>query len=68
MEGGKAEIGLQSVGPSNPFFGLQGSDNMIVLTTERYHSNPLVIRGPGAGADVTAAGVFSDIILITQSI
>ena len=68
MEGGKAKIGLQSVGPSNPFFGLQGSDNMIVLTTERYHSNPLVIRGPGAGADVTAAGVFSDIILITQSI
>lgn len=68
MEGGKAAIGLQSVGPSNPFYGLQGSDNMIVLTTDRYHSNPLVIRGPGAGADVTAAGVFSDIILITQSI
>ncbi|MEY3052572.1 MAG: hypothetical protein RLY31_2357 [Bacteroidota bacterium] len=59
-----AFIGLQNVDASHPFFSLSGSDNMIVFTTERYKDRPLVIRGPGAGAEVTAAGVFSEIIRI----
>ena len=64
MEDGKAAISLRAVGPGSPFYSLEGSDNMIVFTTKRYHARPLVIRGPGAGAEVTAGGVFSDIISI----
>ena len=64
MTGEKATISLQSVGPDSPFYSLQDSDNMIVITTKRYHTTPLVIRGPGAGAEVTAGGVFADIISI----
>jgi len=64
LEGGKTKIGLTSVDDSHPFYSLAGSDNIILLTTERYHERPMVIRGPGAGAEVTAAGVFSDIIRI----
>src|SRR5690606_688485 len=62
LEGGKAKVGLNAVDSSHPFYSLNGSDNMILFTTERYHEFPMVIRGPGAGADVTAAGVFADII------
>ncbi len=64
IESGQATVGLQSVGVENPFYHLDGSDNMIVFTTERYHARPLVIKGPGAGAEVTAAGVFAEIITI----
>ena len=64
VEGGKATIGLQTVDASNPFCHLDGSDNMIVFTTERYRERPLVVRGPGAGAEVTAAGIFAEIIAI----
>jgi len=60
-------IELQSVGKDHPFYQLSGSDNMIVFTTERYRSNPLVVKGPGAGAEVTAAGVFAEIISIGSS-
>ncbi|MEZ5058446.1 MAG: bifunctional aspartate kinase/homoserine dehydrogenase I [Saprospiraceae bacterium] len=60
----KATISLQEVGPDNPFFNLNGSDNMIVFTTERYKERPLVVRGPGAGAEVTAAGVFAEVVRI----
>lgn len=60
----KVKIGLSSVGQAHPFYSLSGSDNIILLTTARYHERPMVIRGPGAGADVTAAGVFADIIRI----
>ena len=59
---GVAKIGLQAVDAQNPFFGLSGSDNMIVLYTKRYNETPLVIRGPGAGAEVTAAGLLAEII------
>lgn len=61
---GKATVSLASVGKDHPFYSLKGSDNIILLTTERYHDRPMVIRGPGAGAGVTAAGVFADIIRI----
>ena len=64
VEGKKATIGLEKVDASNPFYHLDGSDNMIVFTTERYRERPLVVRGPGAGAEVTAAGVFAEIITI----
>jgi bifunctional aspartokinase / homoserine dehydrogenase 1 len=62
LENGKAKVGLNSLDSSHPFFVLKGSDNMILFTTERYHDFPMIIRGPGAGADVTAAGVFADVI------
>lgn len=64
LDNGNASIGLQSVDADHPFYGLSGSDNMIIFTTERYKERPLVIRGPGAGAEVTAAGVFAEIITI----
>ncbi len=62
LEDGKVEITLQMVDDSHPFFALSGSDNIISFTTDRYKDRPLVIKGPGAGAEVTAAGVFADII------
>jgi len=64
LENGKAKVGLNSLPISHPFSGLGGSDNMILLTTDRYRDRPMIIRGPGAGADVTAAGVFADVIRI----
>lgn len=64
LEDGKAEIGLRSLPASHPFYGLEGSDNMILLTTDRYYDRPMIIRGPGAGAEVTAAGVFADVIRV----
>jgi len=64
LENGQTDIRLASIGEMHPFYSLAGSDNIILLTTERYHERPMVIRGPGAGAEVTAAGVFADIIRI----
>ena len=64
LDNGKAKIAMQAVDSSHRFYALDGSDNMIVFTSERYQARPLVIRGPGAGAAVTAAGVFAEIITI----
>jgi bifunctional aspartokinase / homoserine dehydrogenase 1 len=64
LRDGKVSVELGGVNDQHPFYGLSGSDNIILLTTERYHERPMVIRGPGAGAAVTAAGVFADIIRI----
>lgn len=64
LENGKTSIELLTVDESHPFYALAGSDNMIVFTTDRYKENPLVVRGPGAGAEVTAAGVFAEIVKI----
>jgi aspartokinase/homoserine dehydrogenase 1 len=66
MEEGKVSVGLQKVGSSHPFYHLEGSNNVILITTERYNEYPMVIKGYGAGAEVTAAGVFSDIIGIAN--
>ncbi len=66
MNNGRASVGLESVDQTNPFFALDGSDNMISFTTDRYLERPLVIKGPGAGAEVTAAGVFAEIISISH--
>ena len=62
LSDGKASAGLQEVPSTHPLGSTKGSDNIIVFTTERYHNTPLVVQGPGAGADVTAMGVFSDIL------
>jgi len=62
LENGKVAITLQMVDDNHPFYMLSGSDNIISFTTDRYKERPLVIKGPGAGAEVTAAGVFADII------
>lgn len=66
LDRGKAEVGLQRVGMSHPFYSLEGSNNVILITTERYKEYPMIIKGYGAGADVTAAGVFADIISIAN--
>ena len=66
MEEGKTSVGLAAVDERHPFYDLEGSNNIILLTTERYKQYPMMIRGYGAGADVTAAGVFADIISIAN--
>ncbi len=65
-ENGQCEVGLEEVGQSHPFYDLEGSNNIIQITTERYNEYPMIIKGYGAGASVTAAGVFSDIISIAN--
>jgi aspartokinase/homoserine dehydrogenase 1 len=66
MENGKCEVGLHEVDNLHPFYDLQGSNNIILITTERYNEFPMMIKGYGAGAGVTAAGVFSDIMSIAN--
>lgn len=66
MEYGKCSISLCEVGKYHPFYNLQGSNNIILLTTERYKEYPMMIQGYGAGAAVTAAGVFADIMSIAN--
>ena len=60
------EVALREVERGHPFYDLEGSNNIIMITTERYNKHPMVIKGYGAGADVTAAGVFADIISIAN--
>ncbi|HEX9037642.1 MAG TPA: bifunctional aspartate kinase/homoserine dehydrogenase I [Ktedonobacterales bacterium] len=67
VEDGAAHVQLQSVALDSPFARLSGADNMIAFTTRRYHDRPLVVQGPGAGAEVTAAGVLADILRVAQS-
>ncbi|PWJ44977.1 bifunctional aspartate kinase/homoserine dehydrogenase I [Sediminitomix flava] len=64
LENGQASVNLEAVDQSHPFYHLSGSDNMIAFTTKRYLNEPLIIKGPGAGAEVTAAGVFAEVISI----
>ena len=66
MEEGACSVSLQEVDARHPFFNLEGSNNIILLTTERYHDYPMMIQGYGAGASVTAAGVFADIMSIAN--
>ncbi|MGB2913785.1 MAG: ACT domain-containing protein, partial [Pyrinomonadaceae bacterium] len=67
FDDGKASVGLQSIGPEHNFANLSGKDNAVLFYTNRYADQPLVIKGAGAGADVTAAGVFADIIRAARS-
>ena len=66
LDNGKMNVGLQAVDATHPFYQLEGSNNVILITTERYKEYPMVIKGYGAGASVTAAGVFADIISIAN--
>ncbi len=66
LEQGKARIELISVDRNHPSYDLDGSNNIILLTTERYNELPMVIKGYGAGADVTAAGVFADLMRVVN--
>ncbi|MDC9722961.1 MAG: bifunctional aspartate kinase/homoserine dehydrogenase I [Urechidicola sp.] len=63
-DNGKAKVGLQHIPSDHPFYNLDGSDNIVLFFTERYSEQPLIIKGAGAGADVTASGLFADIIRI----
>jgi aspartokinase/homoserine dehydrogenase 1 len=65
-ENGKAKIGLQEVDSRHPFYDLEGSNNLVMYTTERYNEFPMLIKGYGAGASVTAAGVFADLIKVSN--
>lgn len=66
LDNGVVSTGLQEVGEEHPFYSLEGSNNVILITTERYKEYPMEIKGYGAGAEVTAAGVFADIISIAN--
>ena len=66
MEEGKTRVALETVDATHPFYPLEGSNNIILLTTERYHDYPMMIRGYGAGAGVTAAGVFANIMQVSH--
>jgi len=66
MENGKFSVSLKTVGNLHSFYVLDGSNNIVLLTTERYHEHPMLIQGYGAGAGVTAAGVFADIMSIAN--
>ena len=66
MEMGKTKVSLEAVSEHHPFYGLEGSNNIVLLTTERYKEYPMLIQGYGAGAGVTAAGVFANIMSIAN--
>ena len=66
FENGSAEVGLQEVDAKHPFYDLEGSNNMVIYSTERYREFPMLIKGYGAGAEVTAAGVFADLIRVSK--
>jgi len=65
---GRASVGLVSPEPGHASLHSQLTDNLVVFRTRRYASNPLVVQGPGAGPEVTAAGVFGDILAIAQAL
>ena len=59
-------VGIEAVPQSSPMGGLRGTANQVAIYSKRYKTNPLVVTGPGAGADVTAAGVLNDIVAVTM--
>ena len=64
LENRKAKVGIQLVKEGHDFYNLEGSDNIILFYTNRYKEQPLIVKGAGAGAEVTASGIFADIIRI----
>jgi aspartokinase/homoserine dehydrogenase 1 len=68
IEGARARVELLAVGETHPFFHLKGTENCIILTTNYYQQLPMVIKGPGAGVDVTAAGLLADIVRIADDV
>ena len=63
---GKGSVGLAEISANHPFYNIEGSNNIVLLTTERYREYPMLIQGYGAGAEVTAAGVFADIMRVAN--
>jgi aspartokinase/homoserine dehydrogenase 1 len=68
IEEGSAKLSLRGEDPGSPFLSLTDADNIVVITSDRYSSLPMVIKGPGAGAQVTAGGVFADIVRIARTL
>ena len=66
-ENGKAAVGLQHINPEHDFYHLYGKDNIVLFYTNRYPQQPMVVKGAGAGAEVTASGVFADIIRASRT-
>ncbi len=66
LEDGKAKVGMVEVDKTHPFYELEGSNNIILIWSENYNLHPMQIKGYGAGADVTASGVFADIIKVAN--
>jgi aspartokinase/homoserine dehydrogenase 1 len=66
LDSGKAKVELVTVNQDHPSFYLEGSNNIVLLTTERYRELPMVIKGYGAGAEVTAAGIFADLMRVVN--
>ena len=67
LNDGKASVGLEEIPEGHPFYNLEGKDNIVMFYTKRYPEQPMIIKGAGAGADVTAAGLFADIIRIANN-
>lgn len=67
FDGESARVGLKEIEESHPFYNLEGKDNIVLFYTDRYSDQPLVIKGAGAGAEVTASGVFADVLRISQA-
>jgi aspartokinase/homoserine dehydrogenase 1 len=68
VENGKATVSIVFVGKESPFYSLGGTENCIILNTNYYRKYPMVIKGPGAGVDVTAAGLLADIVRIAEEV
>lgn len=66
MQGGKMKVALREIQSDSPFYNLDGKDNVVAINTNRYNPEPLVIKGAGAGASITASGVFADLMFITN--
>ena len=67
FDNGKASVGLQHIDPKHDLYHLYGKDNVVLFYTDRYKEQPLVVKGAGAGAEVTASGVFADIIRASKA-
>lgn len=67
LSNGKAKVGLKEIPLGHPFYNLEGKDNIVMFYTKRYPEQPMIIKGAGAGADVTASGLFADIIKIANN-
>ena len=67
FQNGKGKVSLQEIPETHPFYHLEGKDNVVLFYTNRYKEQPLVIKGAGAGAEVTASGIFADVLRIAQS-
>ncbi|MFY0608432.1 MAG: bifunctional aspartate kinase/homoserine dehydrogenase I [Cyclobacteriaceae bacterium] len=66
-ENGHGSVGLEAVDSSHPFYNLEGKDNIVLFYTNRYKEQPMVIKGAGAGAEVTASGIFADVLRLSQT-